>query len=93
MLRRPKFARYLTLKEIEYQLDRFTSVFEVVQVVDTVTDCWDPKDNKFLALALSGDAGIILSGDNHLLTMHPWRSIHILTPNQYLALHTTNDLP
>jgi len=49
VLRRPKFARYLTLAEMEFHLDRLAAVFEIVDVVDTVADCWDPKDNKFLA--------------------------------------------
>jgi len=93
VLRRPKFARYLNLAEIEFQLDRFTAVFEVVEVIDVVADCWDPKDNKFLELAVSGRADIILSGDNHLLTMHPWRGVDILTASQYLALERQNDLP
>lgn len=93
VLRRPKFARYLTLAEIEFQLSRLTAVFEIVDVLDTVADCWDPKDNKFLALALAGSADLILSGDDHLLRLHPWRGIPILTPTQYLALQAENDLP
>ena len=93
VLRRPKFARDLTLEEIEDQLERFTAVFEIVEVIEVVTDCWDPKDNKFLSLAVSGRANVIMSGDNHLLTMHPWRGIPIMTPAQFLALEVDNDLP
>jgi predicted nucleic acid-binding protein len=39
-----------------------------------------------LECALSGNADIILTGDDHLLRLHPWRGILILTPAQYLAL-------
>jgi len=86
VLRRPKFSRALTLAVIEFHLARLTAVFEVVEVVHTVRDCVDPKDNMILELALSGGANIILSGDDHLLRMNPWRGIRILRPAEYLEL-------
>ncbi len=59
--------------------------FEPVPIQFTVTDCRDPKDNKFLELALSGKADLILTGDQDLLALHPWRGISILSPSDYLA--------
>jgi predicted nucleic acid-binding protein len=50
-----------------------------------VTDCRDPKDNKFLELALSGKATHIVSGDEDLLVLHPFRGILILMPQAFLA--------
>ena len=47
--------------------------------------CRDSRDNKFLALALIADADAIVSSDEDLLTLHPWRGIPILTPTQFLA--------
>jgi uncharacterized protein len=49
-----------------------------------VTDCRDPKDDKYLELALA--AGAETSGDDDLLVLHPWRSVRILRPADYLAL-------
>jgi predicted nucleic acid-binding protein len=49
-----------------------------------VTDCRDERDNKFLEVALSGNAKVILTGDQDLLILHPWRNISILTPAMYL---------
>ena len=49
----------------------------------TVTDCRDKDDNKFLALALSVDAEIIVSGDSDLLVLNPYQNIRILTIRQY----------
>ena len=86
VLRRPKFSRNLALAEVELHLNRSTVIFEVVDVVHTVRDCVDLKDNMILELALSGGADIILSGDDHLLRLHPWRGIRILKPVDYLAL-------
>jgi len=93
VLRRPKFSRALTLAEIEFHLNRLTAVFEVVEVVHTVRDCVDLKDNMILELALSGGADIIISGDDHLLRLHSWRGVRILKPVEYLALQAGRALP
>jgi len=58
----------------------------VCEVVDIVTVCRDPKDNMILALALSGNADLIVTGDKDLLCVHPWRGIAILSPADYLHL-------
>lgn len=47
--------------------------------------CRDPEDNKFLALALAADADAVVSNDEDLLVLHPWRGIPILTPAEFLA--------
>ncbi|MFN8371596.1 MAG: putative toxin-antitoxin system toxin component, PIN family [Anaerolineae bacterium] len=84
VLARPKFAKYVTVSERE---DFFTALQReavVVNVIDTVNDCRDPKDNKFLELALSGQADFIISGDDDLLVLHPFRGIDILTPRKFI---------
>jgi putative PIN family toxin of toxin-antitoxin system len=48
-------------------------------------DCRDPKDGMFLALALIGKANVLISSDQDLLVLHPWRGILILTPAQFLG--------
>lgn len=58
---------------------------DLVEVDVTITDCRDPKDNKFLALAVSGQATHLVTGDQDLLILHPYRSTSILTPRQFLA--------
>lgn len=52
---------------------------------EVVTDCRDAKYNKYLELALASKAKIIVSGDNDLLVLHPWRGVLILAPAEYLA--------
>lgn len=47
--------------------------------------CRDPKDDKFLALALVARAQSIVSSDHDLLMLHPWRGIPILTSAQFLT--------
>ena len=50
----------------------------------TVSDCVDPDDNRVLECALEAHAQAIVTGDNHLLKLHPYREIAILTPKQFL---------
>ena len=51
-----------------------------------VTDSRDDKDNKYLELALAATAETIVSGDQDLLVLNPWRGVRILTPADYLAV-------
>ena len=81
---RPKFARYLTPGRIERILDLLTAAAVVVEPKDAVTDCRDAKDNKYLELALSAQAEIIVASDSDLLALTPWRGISIMTPAEYV---------
>ena len=47
--------------------------------------CRDPKDNQFLALVLAAEADVLVSSDEDLLVLHPWRGIPIVTPEKFLA--------
>jgi len=85
VLRRPHFDKYLHEEERLAFLATLMREAELVMVTDVVTACRDPKDNKFLALALSGKATHIVSGDEDLLVLHPFRGVLILTPQAFLA--------
>ena len=60
------------------------SVTDRVQPSQRVSDCSDPDDNHILECALEAQAEIIVTGDNHLLQLHPYHGIKILTPRQFL---------
>jgi uncharacterized protein len=47
--------------------------------------CRDQKDNKFLALAVAAQVDVLVSSDQDLLVMHPWRGIPILPPAAFLS--------
>jgi putative PIN family toxin of toxin-antitoxin system len=51
-----------------------------------ITACRDPKDNKFLDVAVAGKADVIVSGDQDLLTLHPFAGIPILPPAAFLQM-------
>ena len=53
-------------------------------VVERIVVCRDPKDDHVLELAVNGQATCVVSGDNDLLTLHPFRDIPILKPAEFL---------
>lgn len=52
--------------------------------VDQVTDCDDWEDNRILELALTAGALLIVSSDEDLLGLSPWRGIPILDPEAFV---------
>jgi putative PIN family toxin of toxin-antitoxin system len=85
VLRRPKFNKYVSEGERLEFLAALVQQAEQVQVTEVITACRDAKDNKFLELAVSGGASQIVSGDEDLLVLHPFRGIAVLTPQASLA--------
>ena len=85
VLSRSKLQRFLDpvlRSELLWQLDTLGASF---QPVERVTDCRDPKDNKYLELALAAGADRIVSSDDDLLVLNPWRGVRILKPADYPA--------
>lgn len=85
VLARPKFDPYATIEERQEFLRLVVHVAERVPIIHIVEACRDPKDDKFLELAVNGAAERIITGDADLLALHPFRGIEILTPARYLA--------
>ena len=46
----------------------------------------DPEDNKFLACALEAEADYIILGDKHLLNLHYYKDIQIITVREFLGI-------
>jgi uncharacterized protein len=81
---RPKFDRYLSSTKRVAFLENLVDVSLLVDIISQINDCRDPKDNKYLELAISGDAEHLISGDNDLLVLNPFRGISIITPQSFL---------
>ena len=84
VLRRADFAKYVTEDERMEFLAVLLREATLVEVTAHVGECRDPQDNKFLELAASGRAMCIVSGDQDLLVLHPFRGIPIVTPRGFL---------
>jgi len=84
VIRREKFDRYLPRKNREEFLRTFIREAVFVEVSQSIQACRDPKDDKFLELAVSGNASRLITGDADLLALSPFRGIEIVTPKQFL---------
>ncbi len=85
-LSRPKFDRYLSLDSRRQVLSQLLLDSELIEITETITICRDPKDNKFLELAVNGNADYIITGDQDLLVLNPFRGIKIITVNEFLKV-------
>ncbi len=80
VLSRKKFDRYVSVNDRRGFLERLGKIAEFIPIVQLVRECRDPKDDKFLEVALNGGAEVIITGDADLLGMNPWRGVAIVTP-------------
>ena len=76
VLCREKFRRYVTEEERERFLQSLLREAGLIEIEQKIQACRDPKDDKFLELAVSGDEDV--------LSLDPFRGIPILTPEKFL---------
>ncbi len=87
VLLRSKFDVYVKLQTRLAFFHYLRKEAELIESVAPIAACRDPKDDKFVALAITGHADFILTGDQDLLILHPFRGIDILNPREYLDRH------
>lgn len=85
VLSRDKFRKYLPLDQSLDYIEWYSGVSEQVMITENVIACLDPKNDKFLSLAVSGKADCIIAGDHHLLDMVKFREIPIYRPADFVA--------
>jgi uncharacterized protein len=91
VLRRKRFDKYLREDERLRFLAALVRESLEIKVTETVTECRDPKDNKFLELAVSGGATCLVTGDEDLLVLKSFRTVAIVTPHEFLNRHWPDD--
>lgn len=79
VLTRRKFARYLSDPVIAEFLMLLTEFGREVEVSEVPRVCRDPKDDKFLALAVAARADYIVTGDDDLLALKRHQGVPIVT--------------
>lgn len=91
VLLRDKFDRYASRESREaFFLSFVDEKVEMVDPTKSIKACRDPKDDKFLEIAVSGKADYLVTGDEDLLVLNPFRGIPILTPAAFLAEKQTD---
>jgi uncharacterized protein len=86
VLSRKQFRRYINEEEIRRFLAALTREAQWIDINVQIVACRDPKDDKFLELAVSGHAEYIVTGDADLIVLHPFRGIQILAPSAFLEI-------
>jgi putative PIN family toxin of toxin-antitoxin system len=82
---RNKFDKYTTDELRTHFLRSLASQCVWITPTQTLSDCKaDPDDNRFLELAVAGQASYIVTGDRDLLDMNPYRGISIITPKEFV---------
>jgi putative PIN family toxin of toxin-antitoxin system len=85
VLFRPKFDKYFFNDNERWVILYKIEVNSTLFIPDIfITDCRDPKDNKFLELAISANASCIITGDKDLLILRPFRGIPILNAVDFI---------
>lgn len=86
VLSRSKFDPYVSLEERQEFFRRFAQVAEIVPILTPVRACRDPTDDRFLELAVDGRATLIVTGDEDLRVLSPFRGMPIVTPAAFLTM-------
>lgn len=84
VLRRKEFEKYVTEEERVEFITAFVRDGVWVEITEKIDECRDPKDHKFLELAVNGNACYIVTGNENLLVLRSFRGISIVTPRQFL---------
>src|SRR5207302_4435290 len=62
----PKFDRYVSRERRDALLLRLAPLIEIIEVVQQVHACRDPRDDRFLAAAVNGRADVLVRGGKDL---------------------------
>lgn len=83
VLSRTAFDRYIDEEDRIWFLNLLVKEAVLVDVTEQIKECRDPTDDKFLELAVNGKADFIISGDDDLKVMNPFRKIGIISPREF----------
>jgi putative PIN family toxin of toxin-antitoxin system len=83
-LKKKKLRKYLSPASVNNFLEKLEFLIEIPDPLPELTVCRDPKDDIFLALAIGGKASCIITGDEDLLVLHPFKDIPIIAPSVFV---------
>ena len=81
-----KFDRWVSVAERQRFIQLLGGVARRIVVTHRVRACRDPRDDKFLHVALNGGAEAIVTGDSDLLVLDPFHGVRMLKPAEFLVL-------
>ncbi|MDA7416091.1 putative toxin-antitoxin system toxin component, PIN family [Xenophilus arseniciresistens] len=84
VLHRPRFDRFASAQTRREFLEYLAPLLELIHPATPIRACRDPKDDKFLDVAVHGQADALITGDADLLALHPFHGLPILSPTDFL---------
>ena len=83
VIARPYLAALIAPATFDW-FKQFMGAAELITITERIAACRDSTDDKFLELAVSGQADFILTGDADLLVLNPFRGISIVAPATFV---------
>lgn len=85
VLYRPRLRRYVEEHERRVFLQMPGDEARFVEPLEAIRACRDPKDDKFLEAAVAGAVAAIVTRDEDLIVLDPFRSIRIFEAQMFVA--------
>lgn len=86
VLQRPKFGFPATI--VNQIITELSAICELVTPSEKIREIeTNEADNHVLECAIEAHAEYIVSGDAHLLELNEYRSIQVVSPQQFLSIH------
>lgn len=84
VLKRKKFINYFSAKEVDELITLLSMKVLNPAIYERINDCRDKKDNMILEEAVYGNAHFIITGDDDLLSLNPYRWIKIINLQDFI---------
>ena len=86
VLLRPKFTKYILPAEVNEIILLLSMKIINPAIYEKISDCRDIKDNMILEEAVYGNAQFVITGDEDLLVLNPYRWIKILNLKDFIKI-------
>lgn len=83
---RPKFDPYITIEKRKEILLDFSNIADWVEIGGDLKLSRDADDDKFIEVAVNGNADLLVSGDKDLTELKQVKGIPVYTPAQCIEL-------
>lgn len=81
---RPKFRKIFTERQVLEVLTKIQNHSDIIDVRSSVNVCRDANDNFLLELCIDGKADYLITGDEDLLVLNPFKKTKIIKLVDYL---------
>lgn len=86
VLKRPKFDKFLSKERRINFINEILELSVFYEVHDKADICRDPKDNKFLDIAIASYAEFLITGDEDLLILERIEKTSIISPRNFVDI-------